>query len=1058
MTGSTCRRCGTEPRAGARFCDACGSSLDVTTLEAEHKQVTVLFADVVRSMDLANRLGAERLRELMSELFNLCGSVIQRYGGMVDKFTGDGIMALFGAPIALEDHAIRACVAALEIQQEATTLAQKVLRRDGAPLALRVGLNSGDVVVGQIGSSPTSYTAVGVQVGMAQRMESIAPPGGVMVSDATARLVEDMAVLGPVDRYAIKGSDERVPARLLRAITRAGAVAGRREAAFVGRDREMTMIASLLDDAAATGGAMAISGPAGIGKSRVCRELLKAARHREMASFITVCESHSREIPFRAVARLAQDFLGITDLESGTARAELRARFPSAEPADLVLLDELIGIRDPEADVPAVSAETRRRRVSALLDTAAAAYSAPIVFVVEDVHWIDAASESTLASLFDELTTPIVVVLTYRPEYDGALSRLPGVHRIPLGPLSGGAASAIAAELMGSDPSVGALTERIIDSAAGNPFYVQEIVRDFSARGVIVGERGAFRRQREVGDLSVPPTLQATIGARIDRLSMPAKRILNAAAVIGRRFGPELLAVVLGEDDGPPVEAVAELVHCELIDQVMFMPRVEYAFRHPLVQTVAHDAQIKQSRDQMHRRLAAAIEQRDPEAAEENAASIAAHLEAAGDDHAAVGWLLRAGTWFTNRDIHAARTSWRRARQLAERLPAENPDRGWMRAVPGAMLCGSSWRAGGGLPDVEFADLREVCSEGNLRVPLALGTAGMLSGLAVHGRVDEACRMSAEYVDLVEAIEEPALTVGLLYPVIHAKYEAGDLGDVMALAQRVVDLADGDPLKGNFLTGSPLAFASSMCAVAKCGLYQHGWRAEFDHGVEVARIDPTTYVSAVMFKNVIGVAFGALLTDADLLDTSAEVLHIAQQCSENFALHAAQLTRGITVLGSSDGDRSSAVDLLHEARAAAVGERFMLTVVPVIDAFLAAELARDGDLDGAVELARSAIALQLHTGGRLHLGTATSTLVDALLARRARHDIDDAEAAVRTLADDSCSGRVRHDLVLLALRAQLARATGDGQTFARLVDRYLSAATAAEFDGHMARARAMAMV
>ena len=215
MAGSACRRCGTEPRAGARFCDACGSPIVVVDPPAEHKQVTVLFADVVRSMDLAAVLDSERLREVMGDLFNLCGAVIQRYGGTVDKFTGDGIMALFGAPIALEDHAVRACVAALEIQREASRLADDVQRRDGVVLTLRVGLNSGDVVVGQIGSSPASYTAIGVHVGMAQRMESVAPPGGVMLSEAMSRLVEHVAVLDHPAMVTIKGANEPMPARRL---------------------------------------------------------------------------------------------------------------------------------------------------------------------------------------------------------------------------------------------------------------------------------------------------------------------------------------------------------------------------------------------------------------------------------------------------------------------------------------------------------------------------------------------------------------------------------------------------------------------------------------------------------------------------------------------------------------------------------------------------------------------------------------------------------------------------------------------------------------------------
>ena len=205
-----CGSCGTELGANARFCSQCGAPITTATTPAEYKQVTVLFADVVHSMDIAAAVGAERLREIMNELVNCASSVVQRFGGTVDKFTGDGIMAVFGAPVALEDHAIRACVAALGVQEETKRLAAEVKDRDGIDLQLRVGLNSGQVIAGEIGSGALGYTAIGDQVGMAQRMESVAQPGAVMLSEFTARLVEGAAVLGEPEMVRIKGADDAV--------------------------------------------------------------------------------------------------------------------------------------------------------------------------------------------------------------------------------------------------------------------------------------------------------------------------------------------------------------------------------------------------------------------------------------------------------------------------------------------------------------------------------------------------------------------------------------------------------------------------------------------------------------------------------------------------------------------------------------------------------------------------------------------------------------------------------------------------------------------------------
>src|SRR5271157_4019813 len=246
MTAATaCRTCGTEPRQGARFCDGCGAPVMEQDTRAEYKQVTVVFADVVHSMDIAATVGAERLREIMTELVERSAAVVERYGGTVDKFTGDGIMAVFGAPVALEDHAIRACLAALGIQEETARLAAEVKDRDCIDLRVRVGLNSGQVIAGEIGSGALGYTAIGDQVGMAQRMESVAPPGGVMLSASTARLVEGTATLGEVERVHIKGTDQPARAQRLLGMPEGRHGVGRAESNLVGRRWEMTAVEGL---------------------------------------------------------------------------------------------------------------------------------------------------------------------------------------------------------------------------------------------------------------------------------------------------------------------------------------------------------------------------------------------------------------------------------------------------------------------------------------------------------------------------------------------------------------------------------------------------------------------------------------------------------------------------------------------------------------------------------------------------------------------------------------------------------------------------------------------
>ena len=408
--------------------------------------------------------------------------------------------------------------------------------------------------------------------------------------------------------------------------------------------------------------------------------------------------------------------------------------------------------------------------MTALINTAQLARTQPAVFVVEDAHWIDEASESMLADFVAVVPqTHSLVLITYRPEYHGALQHIAGAQTIALAPLSDAETSTLVAELLGPDPSVGEIGAIIAGHAAGNPFFAEEITRELAERGVLVGQRGSYACHTDVGEVRVPATLQATIAARIDRLDPKAKHTLAAAAVIGSRFSADLLAG-LGID--PCVE---ELISAELIDQVRFTPRAEYAFRHPLIRTVAYESQLKSDRAQMHRRLAAAIEAREPQSADQNAALIAQHLEAAGDLHAAYGWHMRAANWASNRDIVAARLSWERAQKIADALPADDPNRTAMRIAPRTMLCGTAWRVHERVAGARFDELRELCAVAGDKASLAIATAGLVIDHAYQARMREASQLASEAWALAESVGDPALTVGLSTAAIYAKGESAEL-------------------------------------------------------------------------------------------------------------------------------------------------------------------------------------------------------------------------------------------------------------------------------------------
>ena len=1049
---AACRTCGAEPLADARFCHACGSPVDESDAHAEYKQVTVLFADVVHSMDIASTVGPERLREIMADLADRCATVVQRYGSTVAQFTGDGIMAVFGAPVALEDHATRACLAALGIQDEVKRLAVDVRARNGVDLQLRVGLNSGQVIAGAMGSGPFGYTTIGEQVGMAQRMESVAPPGGVMLSISTARLVEGAAALGERELVHIKGAGEPVAAHRLMGVRRDRTMR-RAESNLVGRRGEMSAVDGLLARAVDGHGAVVgVVGPPGIGKSRLVREVSAMAVARGVEVFTTFCESHASQIPFHAVAQLLRATTGVEGLDAQVARDRLRERVSDADPEDLALFDDLLGIADPDAVSPRIDPDARRRRLTALVNATSLAWENPAVYVVEDAHWIDTVSESMLADFLTVIPqTPALVLVTYRPEYRGALSRVAGAQTTALAALSDSETAALVSILLGPDPSVAALGESITERAAGNPFFAEEIVRELADRGVLRGERGEYKSTAKVAEVSVPATLQATIAARIDRLDPKAKRTLSAAAVVGSRFGLDLLTV-LGVE---PV--VDDLVVAEFVDQVSLTSQAEYVFHHPLIRAVAYESQLKSDRAELHRRVAVAIEAREPDSIDENAALIADHLEAAGDLHAAFEWHMRAGNWSTHRDIAGARMSWERARHVADRLPAEDPRRMSMRIAPRTWLCATIWRVSASLDDIDFDELRGLTAAAGDKRSLVIGMTGLVQLMQFYGEYTEAARLASQHVELLDSIGDPELTVGLLTVPMIVKWSVGAVTEALELSQRAIDASEGDPTMGNLIVGSPLALALVMRASARCALGIPGWREDFDNAIALARrTDKFTFCAVVMFKYIATQSW-ALLPDDDALRDTAEALEIAKQFGDDFTLTNAEFTRGLILVRREDADRKLGFELLDRARRVALEHRNLIVAAWCADIDFATEKYRSGDYDGAIGLCRAVLDNEIRCGEMTNRGWCTTVLVEALLNRGRDGDVDEAQNAIDNLAATPTDpGFVYHELPLLRLNAMLAKARGDEDRYREFRDRYRALAESSGFEGHIALARAMA--
>ncbi len=1054
-TDLRCAGCEALLAATAKFCSECGAAVVQSARHAEYKHVTVLFADVVRSMDIAAALGAERLREIITDLVERCAAVIRRYDGTVDKFTGDGLMAVFGAPVALEDHAASACLAALGLQEETERLAADVARRDGVDLRVRVGLNSGRVITGDMGSGAFGYTAIGEQVGIAQRMEAVAAPGAVMLSESTARLVDGVAVLGEPERVRIKGVDEPVAARRLVSIDRVHRPDRRDETPLVGRRWELAAAEGLLEGAIEGHGAVVgLVGPPGIGKSRLAREVAALADRRGIEVVRSLCESHTKQVPFHALTAFLRAGTGVERLDAASARARLRAALPEVDTEDVLLFEDLLGIGEPHAASATITPEARRRRLTAMVNTYCLARKIPAVYVIEDVHWMDEVSESMLADFLTVVPqTHLLTVITYRPEYQGILTRVRGGHTIALAPLRDADVRAIVDGLLGAGDSVGELRETICERAAGNPLFAEEMVRELAERGVLDGEPGRYRNAADDADVSVPATLQTTIAARIDRLDPKAKRTLSAGAVVGAEFGLDLVSA-LGVEP-----AVEDLLDAQLIEQIRFGRRPEFIFRNPLIRTVALESQLKSERAELHRRLAAAIEERGP--AGDNAALIAEHLEAAGDLAAAYNWHLRAASWSVQRDVRGARASWARAAKAADALPEDDPNRTALRIVPKTMLCMSTWRVGGGLADTGFGELRELCEGSGDDLSLAISMYGQIALLSFQHRHREAAALASEQFGLLQECGGAVRALAYIHAGVMAKILAGEVREARHIAEWAAGLLEG--YTGSDMSGEQIksALASTLIwgSVAKCVLGDRDWLQSAGRSAALEReVHPVG--TLLVFIIGIGYSFGmhtkAIVPDDRAVADTEEAVRKGREIGDDLALATACSALGLVLTSqATEAERRRGLEALRESCDLYEGSSIFS---PAVGARIriAEMAAASDDLDGAIEDLRSIVNTLVRNEEKLFFVEATAVLVESLLRRGAADDIREAAEHIDRLADMPTEpGVVVIEIQLLRMRAQLARAQGDDSGFRELVERYRALAVSLGFRGHIQLADAM---
>lgn len=699
-----CPSCGAQNPPAARFCNQCGQRMDAVaspepaarsytprhlvdkvlgsraSMQGERKRVTVLFADVKGSTRLAQEAGPEAWHGILDRFFSILSAAVHRYEGTVNQYTGDGIMALFGAPVAHEDHASRACFAALEMQREVRRFADELRLQKGLNLSMRVGLNTGEVIVGRIGDDlRMDYTAQGATVNLAARMEHICEPGRIYLTRLTARLVEGYFRLRELGPMTVAGVDEPVDVYELEgggtARTRLDMSLARSGSPFVGREHELGQLLAALERVrGGEGQVLAVIGNAGIGKSRLCHEFANACAASGMPVHRASGVPYRNAVPMHPVRQLARSRLGLVDeLRPEELRRLVAGTFLLHDPGHASLLPTIFDFLGVGAGVgeggglAPEQAEQARLKLFELLAEHLPCEDRPQLLLVEDLHFLDSASEEFLARLCARVRgSRTLLLLNYRPDYPGDWLIPYLDEQIAVSALSAQQLEQLAQNLLGDDPSVAGLPRVLRERASGNPFFVEEAVLSLSESGHLQGERGDYRLSRPVEQWVVPDTVHALLAARMDRLPDAARSLLQSAAVIGQEFAPPLLAMLAGERDFD--DSLGLLEETGFVHQ---RSETVYAFCHPLMQEVAYQTQLESQRMQIHARLAQDLEAAQPAGAEpaEDSVRIAYHWQCAGEWARAGAWNLQAARWASTRDMRIVLEQFRLALTHLDRAP-----------------------------------------------------------------------------------------------------------------------------------------------------------------------------------------------------------------------------------------------------------------------------------------------------------------------------------------------------------------------------------------------------
>jgi class 3 adenylate cyclase/tetratricopeptide (TPR) repeat protein len=824
-----CPSCGRENPPEQRFCHGCGHSITAgaapavdraprdytpkhladkilhnkSALEGERKQVTVLFADVKGAMELAEKIDPEVWHRILDRFFQILSDGVHRFEGTVNQYTGDGIMALFGAPIAHEDHAQRACYAALHLQDELRGYANELRLELGFSFAVRIGLNSGQVVVGKIGDDlRMDYTAQGRTVGLGARMEQLAEPGTTYLTEYTAALVSGYFELEDLGPSKIRGSDDSLRIFALRGMgafrSRLDVSRARGFSRFVGRVDEMAALEAALERSLdGDGRVVGVVGEAGVGKSRLCYEFAARCRVRGLRVSEGRGVAHGKMIPFLPMLDYLRGFFAIGERDPAQlARNKIAGTLllldRKLEDA-LPLLFEFLGVPDPDQPALRIEPEARQRQLQGVVKHMIEARSRrePGVMLLEDLHWLDAGSDEFLVHLVESVPgTRTLLLVNFRPEYHADWMQRSTYQQVALLPLGTEAIGELLRDLLGADPSLADLPDRIRERTGGNPFFMEEVVLSLAEEGTLEGEHGAYRLAKPLREVAVPASVQGVLSARIDRLPEREKQVLQTAAVAGRSFTEPLLRRVTALPEAQLGEALRALLAAEFVYEQALYPEAEYAFKHALTQEVAYGSQLGEPRARIHEGVARVIEERFPDKLDEQAALIASHWDRAGKAREAAEWHRRAGVWVGFSNAPESLRHWSRVRELLAQVP-ESPETITLTLDALSQILFGSIRVG--VSESEISDLLEegrgLASHCTDRQAVTFFLASASAVVWNLGRLDEYCRLAEEARSVSDQVAAGVAPIYSRSAQATAYVTTGRLDEALVVVDEVIELA-----------------------------------------------------------------------------------------------------------------------------------------------------------------------------------------------------------------------------------------------------------------------------